>query len=60
MGDGNAVSFLFKILATGCLVHFWCIFFDIKKSHKHIIHKLVRPLGAEREGFEPLYYTKLF
>ena len=31
--------FYLKILATGCLVHFWCIFFDIKKSHKLILYK---------------------
>lgn len=42
-GDGDAVSFFcIKNLSTSCLVHFWCIFLDIKKSHKLFIHELVR------------------
>ena len=45
--------FYFKILATGCSLHFWCIFLDIKKSHKHIIHKLVRLWGRKERDSNP-------
>ena len=45
--------FFVKNLATDYLVHFWCIFFDIKKSHKSILQELVRPIWRRERDSNP-------
>lgn len=52
--------FYLKILATGCLVHFWCIFLDIKKSHKLFIHELMRLLGRKERKTNPYTIRNYF
>ena len=43
--------FFVKNLATDYLVYFWCIFFDIKKSHKSILQELVRPIWRRERDY---------
>ena len=46
--------FFVKNLATDYLVHFWCIFFDIKKVSQVYFTITYETISAERKGFEPL------
>ena len=46
--------FFVKNLATDYLVHFWFIFFDIKKVSQVYFTITYETISAERKGFEPL------